>query len=249
MKSNSDVHSGRFLPLVGTMNARDLGGLPLADGGTTRSGVFFRSDVPLALESADLEELERLGLTTVIDLRQPEELQRDPSSLVGRDGVEWHNVQVWSRIDRQDGPEDEYDISALYLAALDHAGAAFAQAVDILAASKGAALFHCTAGKDRTGLLALLLLEVAGVPTASIIDDFALTHERIGPLRERLLADAEKRGVAREQFARLLGATPELILPAIAHLHARYGGAEAYLRRAGVSEQALSQIKSRLTGA
>lgn len=231
------------------MNARDLGGLPLADGGATRKGVFFRSDVPLSLNESDYQELERLGLTTVIDLRQPEELTRDPSCLVDRAGVEWHNVEVWGRIDSKDGPSDDYDITAFYLAALDHAGAAFAQAVNILATSTGAALFHCTAGKDRTGLLALLLLELVGVPTDTIIEDFALTHDRIGPLRQRLLDDAEKRGVSREQFGRLLGATPDLIVPAIAHLHARYGGAEAYLKGHGVAEQTLSLIRNRMQGA
>src|SRR5690606_1573822 len=73
-------------------------------------------------------------------------------------------------------------------------------------------------------------------PTEQIVEDFALTHDRIDPLRERLLADAERRGVAREQFSRLLGATPDLIEPAIEHLHGTYGGAEAYLQRHGVAE-------------
>ena len=62
---------------------------------------------------------------------------------------------------------------AFYRAALDHAGAGFARAVDLLAHSRGAAMFHCTAGKDRTGLLAFLILEVAGVPLEAIVDDFA----------------------------------------------------------------------------
>jgi len=241
-------HLDRFLPLAGTLNTRDLGGLPLAQGGVTRPGVFFRSDVPLDLNDGDIAELERRGLTTVVDLRQPFELERDPSCLAGRDGLACHNVEVWGRIEEGSAPKDEYDITAFYLAALDHAGPAFVRAVTILAESQGAALFHCTAGKDRTGLLALLLLEVAGVPTEQIVEDFALTHDRIDPLRERLLADAERRGVAREQFSRLLGATPDLIEPAIEHLHGTYGGAEAYLQRHGVAEATLARIRTKLTG-
>lgn len=228
------------------MNTRDLGGLPLEGGGVTRKGVFFRSDVPLDNCQEDVEELERLGLATVIDLRQPQELERDRSCLHGLEGLDWHNVEVWGRIDSDDGPADEFDIVAFYLAALDHAGPAFAEAVTLLAESEGAALFHCTAGKDRTGLLALLLLEVAGVPTEAIIEDFALTHDRIDPLRERLLNDAEKRGVSREQFSRLLGATPDLIKPAIEHLHSRYGGAVEYLKSFGVSEETLSRVREKL---
>lgn len=248
MTTASLSHLARFLPLAGTLNTRDLGGLPLEDGGVTRSGVFFRSDVPVALGESDLAELERLGLTTVVDLRQPHELERDPSCLVGRTGVGVHNVEVWGRIDEEAGPRDKYDITAFYLAALDHAGPAFVQAVTLLAESEGAALFHCTAGKDRTGLLALLLLEVAGVSTETIVEDFALTHDRIGPLRERLLADAEKHGVSRADFSRLLGATPDLIEPAITYLHGRFGGAVAYLKGHGVSDATLARVRAKLAG-
>jgi len=243
----NDDQEPRFVPLTGTMNTRDLGGLPLAGGGRTRSGVFYRSDVPMGFKDEDFAELERRGLTTVIDLRQPNELERDPSCLHGRDGLDWHNVEVWGHIAKDDGPADEYDIVAFYRAALDHAGPAFVRAVELLANSEGAALFHCTAGKDRTGLLALLVLEVAGVPTETIISDFALTHDRIEPLRQRLLDDAESKGVSREQFSRLLGATPDLIAPAIEHLHATYGGAEAYLRRHGASDETLEKLRAKLT--
>lgn len=248
MMEPSIDHGGRFLPLNGTMNTRDLGGLPLAGGGRTLTGAFFRSDVPMGLSDADFTELERRGLTTVVDLRQPHELKRDRSGLHGRDGLEWHNVEVWGHIDQDERPADEYDIVGFYRAALDNAGAGFAEAVTILADSQGAALFHCTAGKDRTGLLALLLLEVAGVPTESIVADFALTHDRIGPLRERLLADAEKNGVSREQFSRLLGATPEMLEPAIEHLHARHGGARAYLTSNGVTDEVLEKVRRKLVG-
>ena len=229
------------------MNTRDLGGLPLTGGGLTAAGVFVRSDVPMGLHDDDLAELKRFGLTTVIDLRQPHELERDPSCLQSRDGVDWHHVEVWGHIDEDDGPADKFDIVAFYLAALDHAGPGFARAFEILARSEGSALFHCTAGKDRTGLLALLLLEVAGVPTELIVADFALTHDRIGPLRERLLADAEKNGVSREQFSRLLGATPDMIEPAIEHLRSQYGGAVAYLKAHGVSQDTLDEVRRKLT--
>ncbi|SRR5690554_2002006 len=245
--SGTSDHDKRFVPLSGTMNTRDLGGLPLEGGGVTRSGAFYRSDVPLGFKDEDYAELERRGVSTVIDLRQPGELERDPSCLHGREGIDWHHVVVWGHIPQDDGPADEYDIVAFYRAALDHAGKGFAQAVKLLARSEGAALFHCTAGKDRTGLLALLLLEVAGVDTEDIVEDFALTHDRIGPLRERLLTEAEKNGVSREQFSRLLGATPDMIEPAIEYLHERYGGAEKYLKLHGVTDEDIELVRRKLT--
>lgn len=238
---------GRFLPLEGTLNTRDLGGLPLASGGRTRSGKLLRSDGPMGLTDADMELLLALPLTTVVDLRQDYELERDPSRLAGRNDLHVLNIEVWGHVDASDDrPADRYDITAFYLAALDHAGPAFARAVTVLAEAEGAALFHCTAGKDRTGLLAALVLETVGVDRDTVIADFALTHDRIGPLRERLLAQAERNGVARSDFQRLLGATPDLIIPALDHLDARHGGAVAYLRRAGIGDGTFAALRAKL---
>lgn len=245
----SASHTNRFLPLVGTLNTRDLGGLPLIGGGTTLHGKLLRSDAPFELTETDIEMLARLPVTTVVDLRQEYELARDPSRLAGRPGFAVHNVEVWGHIeDAGDTPADKYDITAFYLAALDCAPGAFAQTVKLLAEADGAALFHCTAGKDRTGLVAALVLEAVGVDRSTVIDDFALTHDRIDPLRRRLLADAEQRGIARSDFERLLGATPDLIAPALAHLDSRYGGAVAYLGAAGVSDATFAALHRKLVG-
>lgn len=201
----------------------------------------------MALTRADFDALAQRRLTTVVDLRGPMELKRDISSLQSWEGLSWHHVEVWGHIDDSNNPKDRFSIVAFYLAAIDHAGKAFAQAVNILADAEGSALFNCTVGKDRTGLLALMLLEVAGVPTEVIVDDYALTHDRIDSIRQRLLADAEKNGVAREDMASLLGATPEQLQAAISHLHNRHGGSVEYLTRYGVSQEALQRIRSKLT--
>lgn len=240
----------RVVTLDGSLNTRDLGGLPLARGGRTRFGVALRSDAVLGLALLDAERLEHLRLTTVIDLRGVSEREHAVSAFVGRDGVDLHHVEVWQAIhDAGATPSDPWDLTAHYLAALDHAGGAFARATRLLVSAPGATLFHCTAGKDRTGLLAALLLEAVGVPRAAVIDDYVLTHDRIDTLRERLLVDAESRGIAREDFTRLLGATPELLQPALEHLDARYGGARAYLRSAGVEAGTLRRLDERLAGA
>lgn len=246
---NDDQPRDRFLPLQGTLNTRDLGGLPLGNGGHTLHGRLLRSDGPIGLTDDDVAALLALPLSTVVDLRGDQELEREPSRLLNRAGVDVHNIQVWGHIEAGGGrPADRYDITAFYVAALDHAGQAFADAVKVLAEARGAALFHCTAGKDRTGLLAALMLESVGVDRDTVIADFALTHDRIGPLRERLLADAERNGVARSDFQRLLGATPDLIVPALDHLDARHGGAVAYLARAGVSEDTFAALRDKLVG-
>jgi protein-tyrosine phosphatase len=237
----------RALRLSGSVNCRDLGGLPVSAGGRTRFGVLLRSDALLALTPEDAELLHRLPLTTVIDLRQEGERTRDRSALSGRDGIAEHHVPIWQPIhDAGRQPSDPWDLSAWYHAALDHAGAAFALSVERLAASTGASLFHCTVGKDRTGLLAALVLESVGVGRGDVVADYVLTHERIDPIRTRLVADAEARGIDRADFIRMLGADADTLTSALKHLDRRHGGAEAYLLAAGVREESLARLSSRL---
>ena len=243
----SPSHAERFLSLRGTTNTRDLGGLPLDVGGTTATGRVWRSDAPLELAREDLDALARLGLTTVVDLREAGELAHEPNALLGHPSVVVHHVEVWRHVNERGGrPADPYDITAFYVAALDHACDAFAEAVRRIADAPGAALFHCTAGKDRTGMLAALVLEAVGVPRAAVIEDFALTHDRIATVRERLLADAVRRGVDPNAFGRLLGATADLIVPALEHLDRRHGGAVAYLTAAGVDAATLARLRAKL---
>lgn len=237
----------RALRLSGSVNCRDLGGLPVSAGGRTRFGVLLRSDALLMLTPMDAIALRRLALTTVIDLRQADERARDHSALSGRSGIDEHHVPIWQAIhDAGRLPSDPWDLAAWYHAALDHAGAAFAMSVERLAASTGASLFHCTVGKDRTGLLAALVLESVGVGRGDVVDDYVLTHERIDPIRIRLIADAEARGIDPVDFVRMLGADADTLASALEHLDRRYGGAQAYLLAAGVREESLTRLSSRL---
>jgi protein-tyrosine phosphatase len=237
----------RALRLTGSVNCRDLGGLPVSAGGRTRFGVLLRSDALLSLSPEDAAQLRQVALTTVIDLRQAGEIARDRSALSGRDGIDEHHVPIWQPIhDAGWQPSDPWDLRAWYHAALDHAGAAFALAVERLAAASGASLFHCTVGKDRTGLLAALVLESVGVRRVDVVADYVLTHERIDPIRTRLVADAEARGIDRVDFVRLLGADADTLTSALDHLDRRYGGAAAYLLAAGVREERLARLSSRL---
>jgi protein-tyrosine phosphatase len=245
------THRERFVALCGTCNARDLGGLPLARGGVTRGGRYFRADAPLRLDAGDAEALVALGVTTVLDLREPGEVDREPSALADHPGLNVEYVDIWSGLRAAHAargrPEDPWDLATLYVTALDHAGADFVRALEHLAAAEGAALFHCTVGKDRTGLLAALLLESVGVARETVLEDYALTHDRIDAVRVRLLAQSAERGIRPEDYARLLGATPDVLGHALAHLDREHGGARTYLLRAGAEGATLARLEERLT--
>lgn len=208
------VRHVRALMVDGLVNARDLGGLPLTGGGTTPCGVFFRSENVDAVTARGWDELHDLGVRTLVDLRQHAERQQDrrrrPDWLVTAhvdlDGLE--NVDFW----RDYAHNGLWGTAAYFLPHLrampERAGAALAAVAD---AEAGGVLFHCMGGRDRTGLVAMLLLRLVGAAPDAIVDDYLETvrnadalaraagRENDEPLREAVLA---RRGSSTEDAFR-----------------------------------------------
>ena len=173
-----------------TMNTRDLG--RRRRGWRPARRRLYRSDVPMGWDK-DFAELER-RLTTVIDLRQPNGFER-PFRLHGREGVDWHNVECGAH-NKDEGPPTS--TTSWRSTRCADAPAQPCTGGGVLAHSEGAALFHCTAGKDRTGLLAFSCWRWWACPRIRS-SATALTHD-IEPLRQRLLDNAE-RTVRPRQFS------------------------------------------------
>jgi protein-tyrosine phosphatase len=209
--------------LEGTVNTRDLGGWPLAAGGRTRAGRLWRSDAFTHATAADRDALAHHGLRFVVDLRTAEERAAIPSPLEADRRFEVLPVDLFSAvgaaIDRGEVVGDPFDLRTRYRAsfafARDGYRAAFAQLTAALAASDGPVAFHCSAGKDRTGLVAALLLRAAGVTDEAIVEDYVLTDARIEGLRPQLLADGIALGFAADDYARMLEARAENLLDAL----------------------------------
>lgn len=160
----------RAVKLDGLANARDLGGLPLAAGGETPTGVFIRSESPDLVTPAGWKHLRERGVRTVIDLRRDDERQRD----VGPRPA-WVTVR---NVDLHDDAFDErlWDDGLVgtalhYLEFLREPPIASALAA-IAAAEPGAVLLHCVGGRDRTGLVSAVLLVIAGVETDAVVEDY-----------------------------------------------------------------------------
>jgi protein-tyrosine phosphatase len=171
----------RVLMIDGLVNARDLGGLRLTGGGVTPTGVFFRSENLDQVTGTGWEQLRAAGIRTVVDLRQPGERARDTQPRPGwlttvavdLDGLE--NAEFWA-----DYWANGLVGTALYylphLAAMpERTGAALAA---LASAAPGGVLFHCMAGRDRTGKIALLLLAIVGAEPEAIVDDYLETVRR-----------------------------------------------------------------------
>lgn len=183
------AHSGspidRTLRANGLVNARDLGGLRRDDGTLTPTSVFYRSENVDWLEPEGWEQIHAAGIRTVVDLRQPGERTRDIAQRpewvttveVDLDGLE--NQEFW-----KDYWDNGFMGTALYFlphleAMPERAGAALSA---IVSAPPGGVLFHCMGGRDRTGLIALLLLKAASAQVEEIVDDY-LETVRLGDLR------------------------------------------------------------------
>jgi len=237
----------RHLPIAGTYNVRDLGGYQTRSG-ETRWRRLLRADALHRLDEDGIATLLQAGVVTVIDLRHAEELQNQPNRLVGAEGVAYHNVSLFEGL----APEslDEADVLlALYKSALIERQSALADVLRIIAtAPEGGVLFHCTAGKDRTGLVAALLLAIAGVETKHIAADYALTAAHIAPLVEELLAGAVARGAEPEKFIRLLGAEPQTMAATLAFITTEFGSVDAYLDAIGIDEILRTRLRDRLVG-
>ena len=162
----------RRIALPGTQNLRDLGGYPAAGGGTVRWRTLLRSDALHRLDDAGRAALGGLGLRTVIDLRTDQEVEAAPSALDGT-GARTFHIPLFSDEAISRLPPER---AAIYRYMIDDCGAAIAAAVGRLCAGGALpGLIHCTAGKDRTGLVAALVLDVIGVPDELIAADYAMS--------------------------------------------------------------------------
>ena len=209
-----------------------MGGYATEDGRETRWGAVVRSAALGTLTEAGRAALADYGVRAIVDLRLPDELDREPNPFAepGDHGIAYTNV---SFIDPAAAPPEELSTLAEdYLRMLDRYRGAVADVMAVVAGvPEGGVLIHCAAGKDRTGLISALLLGLVGVPAATIAGDYALTGEL---LPERVAMPA--------RFA----PTAEVMLEMLQKLTDRYGGAEPYLNEAGVSRGDLDRLRERL---
>lgn len=199
------------IELDGPINFRDLGGPP-ALGGTVRHGVAYRADGLHTMTVADLETVfGRLGVTRVIDLRSADERTDPGLGLLADAVIENHHVPILDETSSV-WAGGTVRLADLYRSMLERSADRFAHAVHLIARSEGPVVFHCAAGKDRTGLVAALVLGLLGVDDRDICEDYAATGEVAGQLRQRIEAmAADPRHVERFAPVKARADWPELV--------------------------------------
>jgi protein-tyrosine phosphatase len=236
----------RALAWDACLNARDLGGLVTADGRNLRRGALVRSDQLCRLSDGGRAALVAHGVRTVIDLRTPAEVERDPDPIWHDHGVDYllipqQSEQLWREMDGVARTRTERD--SLVIDRRSEQIVAMSRAV--AHAVPGGVLVHCLAGKDRTGIAVALLLSLVGVAEADIAEDYSLSMANLAAELAAAVAAAPD-DETRARLERGYDARPETMLATLAHLRARHGGAAAYLSRAGLSDSDAVRIRERL---
>lgn len=236
----------RHWPLPDTHNLRDLGGYARSNGGSTQWGRMLRGEALHHLRHDSVHKLVDSGLTLVIDLRGPHETGLTPHPFREHDTVAYRNVALFDALAPIAMSETPFDMARRYCDALDHCGTQLAEVLRaIITAPQGLVLFHCTAGKDRTGIVTALLLLVSGVDRADIAADYALTASAdglISQLRERALSA----GGLPEHVERVLASDATTMLVMLDHIEATHGGIDAYLAGIGLTQSEVALLADRL---
>ena len=247
MQEKTFPKANRPFRLEGSFNVRDLGGYPTQDGGVTRTHVFLRGGDLSRLTDRDLDALYGYGVRQVVDLRGTEEAERNRDTIRGYQDVEYVHApmfeQIHSNFMRGPFPDDWDGMVRLYHRLLVDSKAAIQKSISAMARAEGTCLFHCTAGKDRTGVLAMLLLRIVDVPDAMIVEDYQVSFENNRALMERMMA--ERPELEGEVPIHVFYSKPHYMEQALQYLDVTYGGAQSYLLSIGVAQGELDAIRKR----
>lgn len=252
----------RWVELDGVVNMRDVGGLTTTDGRTIQSRRLIRSDNLQDLTDSDVRHLvDVLGVTDVVDLRSENEVSTEgPGPLRGLGSLRHHHHSMFGEPGTKVSAEQALALTAPAQAVRDAAYWAghylnyvrnrpdsISAALAVVAGGEGAVVVHCAAGKDRTGTLVAMALDVAGVPHEQIVADYALSSQRIDQILARL--------IVRDLYAPALTAQrpgdqqshPESMQIILTTLATEFGGSSGWLQAHGWHPDQVARLRERLT--
>lgn len=257
-------HAIRRLPLTGLKNARELGGFPTKDGKVTRYGQFIRTELPRKLTEGDLDYLRRYGVTVSVDLRGKPETEHLVSMLRGVDWCRYVHEPVFNeQVAMGDQSEERkepplpgpfIEWGKLYITMIEQHKDWTRRVLSLAAEVEGVMQYHCTTGKDRTGILTALLLSIARVPEEDIIADYCVSQVYMRPVYEELtrlmppLLKENGEAVMPDLDSPFFLTSPSNMRQLLEHLNEKYGSVEQYVLDCGVTQEAVDAIRRKLVG-
>ena len=225
------------------LNARDLGGYPTTDGAETRWRSLLRADDLVQLTDEGLRAMADFGIETVVDLRWPEEVAQSPSPIsAGLPHVRYHQISLLLRTASEwEELRDACTKEMWKCTVLDNTRSELRTVLQVIAgASPGPLLFHCVAGKDRTGVIAALLLAIADVVPDAIAHDYAMSTTH--------LRDAYLQRYSKQNPAEVLEAVrcpEEGVHNMLAYLQ-QAGGIRSFFEDIGLTDAEIARLRARL---
>jgi protein-tyrosine phosphatase len=237
----------RLIALEGAVNFRDLGGYDAGGGMRTRWRTLFRADGLGDLTAADFAMLRALGIRTVIDLRSAEELERGRFD-VDAHPVTFHHFPIIEKLPDADAFDKQPGLlGTQYLDMIRDAGSAFVSVLEILAAPGSLpAVFHCTAGKDRTGVLSAIVLSLLGVDEPTVVADYALSGAAMTRLRAKIIVKYPDSRETIENLTDVFSAEPAQMEALLDHLKATFGSVDAYVAGLGAGPSVVAGLRAAL---
>ena len=266
LPSYEELTAPRMVAADGICNMRDLGGLPRHDGGAVARGRFYRADNLANLSADGVDALLRLGVRTVIDLRQAEGVRTPPHPLRRHPAVAYHHVDMIGDqysvagdvldVSWRDADEDSryaalplFSHLRIYCRWLERRQSQLRAILRLLARPQATpAVYHCEAGKDRTGVVSALLLLLAGVPDLAVAADYTHTarNQFRRMLRQRAYPD-QPLPVADEADYAARFCPGELMPIFLFWLRSQYRDVASYLARIGLAKAEIAALRQALT--
>lgn len=252
----------RWIELDGVVNMRDVGGLPTRDGAMIQPRRLLRSDNLQDLSEMDVRHVvDVLGVSDIVDLRSDTEVSTEgPGPLWRVESLTHHHHSLFGEgrgVTAEQAlalPEhstrpvrDARFWSEHYLGYLATRPDSISAALDVVSRGTGATVVHCAAGKDRTGTVVALALDAAGVPHEAIIEDYALSAERIERIIARLLPRELYGNALKKQSVADQSPRPETMQTILDALQDEFGGAAEWLRQQGWQDADVARLRARLT--
>lgn len=234
----------RLVPLQGAHNVRTFANLR-GSHGPIPADSFIRADDLTSLTPADREALAAAGVALDVDLRTGEEATGSPDALANDARFKYVRISLMGseRIDLSSLPDS---LGEMYVQSLATSQPQFLQVFRTMAAQQeGTVLFHCTAGKDRTGMVAATLLSLAGVPKDEIIHNYAISAHYLTP---KMSHNAQVTELLKSNpgLAALMGSPPDDIDSFLDAMEGQYGGARGYLKTIGLTDGEVNSLLTRL---
>ncbi|MBS7528067.1 tyrosine-protein phosphatase [Fusibacter paucivorans] len=226
----------RRYPMSTLYNMRDLGGYPTLDGSVTQFGRFFRSDCPVAFSAKDIDRIDAMHISCVIDLRIPPEIKESPSFFANRKGVDYHNI---SFITGNKSPDCESAIAGGYLKMFEDQKA-IVSILHTISNAEANVFYHCAVGKDRTGVVSALLLKICGVSDEDVIADYQLSATYLHPM---IIAYKREHPECSDWVG---NSKPEYMRDCLKMLYEKYGTFEHYLQSIAIDTAIIRQVRRKL---